>query len=63
LVVNPRAYPADTHLTLIAAAPQSGQAGLARALITERAARKAAAAPSARALVLAKGGDETWLAW
>ncbi len=50
-------------LTLIAAAARSGQAGLARALVTERAARKPAAAPSARALVLANGGDETWLAW
>ena len=50
-------------LTLIAAATRSGQAGLARALVSERAARKPAAAPSARALVLANGGDETWLAW
>jgi tetratricopeptide (TPR) repeat protein len=50
-------------LTLIAAAARSGQAGLARALVTERAARKPAAAPSARALVLANGGDDTWLAW
>jgi tetratricopeptide (TPR) repeat protein len=50
-------------LTLIAAATRSGQADLARALVTERAARKPAAAPSARALVLANGGDETWLAW
>ncbi len=50
-------------LTLIAAATRSGQAGLARALVAERAARKPAAEPSARALVLANGGDETWLAW
>jgi len=50
-------------LTLIAAAARSGQAGLARALVTERAARKPAAAPSARALVLANGGDDTWLLW
>jgi tetratricopeptide (TPR) repeat protein len=50
-------------LTLIAAAARSGQAGLTRALVTERAARKPAAAPSARALVLANGGDDTWLAW
>jgi tetratricopeptide (TPR) repeat protein len=50
-------------LTLIAAAARSGQAGLARALVTERVARKPAAAPSARALVLANGGDDTWLAW
>jgi hypothetical protein len=50
-------------LTLIAAAARSGQAALARALVTERIARKPAAAASARALVLANGGDETWLAW
>lgn len=50
-------------LTLIAAAARSGQAGLARALVTERTARKPSAEPSARALVLANGGDETWLAW
>jgi tetratricopeptide (TPR) repeat protein len=50
-------------LTLIAAAARSGQASLARALVTERIARKPAAAASARALVLANGGDETWLAW
>jgi tetratricopeptide (TPR) repeat protein len=50
-------------LTLIAAAAQSGQAALARALVAERTARKPAAAPSARALVLANGGDDTWLAW
>ena len=45
------------------AAARSGQAGLARALVTERAARKPTAAPSAVLLVLANGGDETWLAW
>ena len=50
-------------LTLIAAAARSGQAGLTRALVTERTARKPSAAPSARALVLANGGDDTWLAW
>jgi tetratricopeptide (TPR) repeat protein len=50
-------------LTLIAAAARSGQAGLARALVTERVARKAAAAPSARALVRANGGDDAWLTW
>jgi tetratricopeptide (TPR) repeat protein len=50
-------------LTLIAAAARSGQAGLTRALVTERTARKPPAAPSARALVLANGGDDTWLAW
>jgi tetratricopeptide (TPR) repeat protein len=50
-------------LTLIAAAARSGQASLTRALVAERTARKPAAAPSARALVLANGGDDTWLAW
>jgi len=50
-------------LTLIAAAARSGQAALARALVTERTARKPPAAASARALVLANGGDETWLRW
>ena len=50
-------------LTLIAAAVRSGQAGLARALVTERVARKPAAEPAARALVTANGGDDTWLAW
>jgi hypothetical protein len=50
-------------LTLIAAAAQSGQAGLARALIAERTARKPPAASSARALLLANGGDDTWLDW
>jgi len=50
-------------LTLIGAAARSGQAGLTRALVTERAARKPSAAASARALALANGADETWLAW
>lgn len=50
-------------LTLIAAAARSGQAALARALVAEGTARKPSAAPSARALVLANGGDDTWLAW
>ena len=50
-------------LTLIAAATRAGQPALARALVTERIARKPSAAPSARALVLANGGDVTWLAW
>src|SRR6266571_2850046 len=50
-------------LTLIAAAARSGNATLARALVTERVARKPPAGPSARALVLANGGNETWLAW
>jgi tetratricopeptide (TPR) repeat protein len=51
------------ELTLIAAAARSGQAGLTRALVTGRTARKPAAEPSARALVLANGGADTWLAW
>jgi tetratricopeptide (TPR) repeat protein len=50
-------------LTLIAAAGRSGNVPLARALVTERARRKPAAEPSARALVIANGGDDTWLAW
>jgi len=50
-------------LTLIAAAARSGQAGLARALIAERTARKPPAEPSARALLVANDGDEAWLAW
>lgn len=50
-------------LTLIAAAARSGQPALVRALVAERTARKPAAAPSARALVLANGGEDTWLAW
>jgi tetratricopeptide (TPR) repeat protein len=50
-------------LTLIAAAARSGQAGLVRALVTERTTRKPSAAPSARALVLANGGQGTWLDW
>jgi len=50
-------------LTMIAAAARSGNAALARALVTERVARKPAAGPAAGALVVANGGDETWLAW
>jgi tetratricopeptide (TPR) repeat protein len=50
-------------LTMIAAAARSGNATLARALVTERVARKPAAQPSARALVAAAGGDDTWLVW
>jgi tetratricopeptide (TPR) repeat protein len=50
-------------LTLIAAAARSGQAGLARALVTERVARKPPAEPSARALLAANGADDTWLTW
>jgi hypothetical protein len=40
-------------LTLIAAAAQSGQTSLARALVAERAARKPSAGPAAQALVAA----------
>jgi tetratricopeptide (TPR) repeat protein len=50
-------------LTMIAAAARSGNATLARALVTERVARKPAAESSARALVAAAGGDDTWLVW
>jgi tetratricopeptide (TPR) repeat protein len=50
-------------LTLITAAARSGDAALTRALVTERVARKPAAASSAHALVVASGGNETWLAW
>ena len=50
-------------LTLIAAAARSGTAPLARALVTERVARKPSAESSARALVAANGGDDTWLIW
>ena len=50
-------------LTLIAAAARDGDPALTRALVSERLARKPPAAPSALALVLANGGDETWLAW
>jgi hypothetical protein len=50
-------------LTLIAAAARSGDTALTRALATERVARKPPADCSARALVAANGGDETWLAW
>jgi hypothetical protein len=50
-------------LTLIAAAARSGNATLARALVTERVARKPPAAAAASALIVANGGDETWLAW
>jgi tetratricopeptide (TPR) repeat protein len=50
-------------LTLIAAAARSGDATLTRALVTERIARKPPADLSARALVTANGGNETWLAW
>jgi hypothetical protein len=45
-------------LTLIAAAARSGQADLVRALVTERITRKPSAAPSARALVPANGGQD-----
>jgi tetratricopeptide (TPR) repeat protein len=50
-------------LTLIAAAARSGQADLARALVTERITRKPASAASARTLVRANGGRDAWLDW
>ncbi|HUN35321.1 MAG TPA: tetratricopeptide repeat protein [Trebonia sp.] len=50
-------------LTLIAAAARSGQVALSRALVAERTARKPPAAPATLALLLANGGNETWLAW
>jgi tetratricopeptide (TPR) repeat protein len=50
-------------VTLIAAAARCGDAALARALVTERVARKPAARPAALALVVANGGDGTWIAW
>jgi tetratricopeptide (TPR) repeat protein len=50
-------------LTLLAAAARSGQPALARALATERTARKPSADAATRALVAANGGTDTWLAW
>src|SRR5271154_882292 len=44
-------------LTLIAAAARAGDDALARALVTERVARKPAAAASARRLVIENGGS------
>jgi len=50
-------------LTLIAAAARAGDDGLARALVTERAARKPAAEAAARQLVAANGGSPDALRW
>jgi tetratricopeptide (TPR) repeat protein len=50
-------------LTLIAAAVRAGNESLARALVTERAARKPPAEASARQLVTANGGSPDALRW
>jgi tetratricopeptide (TPR) repeat protein len=50
-------------LTLIAAAARAGDDALARALVTERVARKPAAAASARQLVIENGGSAGALRW
>jgi tetratricopeptide (TPR) repeat protein len=50
-------------LTLIAAAARAGDDALARALVTERVARKPTAEPSARQLVLGNGGSADALRW
>jgi tetratricopeptide (TPR) repeat protein len=50
-------------LTLIAAAARAGDDGLARALVTERAARKPSAEAAARQLVVANGGSPDALRW
>ena len=50
-------------LTLIAAAARAGDDALARALVTERMARKPAAGPSARRLVAENGGSPDALRW
>ena len=50
-------------LTLIAAATRAGDDALARALVTERVARKPAAEASARQLVVANGGSPDALRW
>jgi tetratricopeptide (TPR) repeat protein len=50
-------------LTLIAAAARAGDDALARALVTERVARKPAAEASARQLVIASGGSPDALRW
>jgi tetratricopeptide (TPR) repeat protein len=50
-------------LTLIAAATRAGDDALARALVTERVARKPAAEASARQLVVANGGSPAALRW
>ena len=50
-------------LTLIAAAARAGDDALARALVTERAARKPTAEASARRLVIENGGSADALRW
>ena len=50
-------------LTLIAAAAQAGDNSLARALVTERVARKPSAEASARQLVTENGGSPGALRW
>jgi tetratricopeptide (TPR) repeat protein len=50
-------------LTLIAAAARAGDDALARALVTERVARKPAAEASARQLVIENGGSADALRW
>ncbi len=50
-------------LTLIAAAARAGDDALARALVTERVARKSAAEASARQLVIENGGSADALRW
>ncbi len=50
-------------LTLIAAAARAGDDALARALVTERVARKPAAEASARRLVIENGGSADALRW
>ena len=50
-------------LTLIAAAARAGDDGLARALVTERAARKPAAEAAARHLITENGGSPDARRW
>jgi hypothetical protein len=50
-------------LTLIAAAARAGDDALARALVTERVARKPAAGAAARQLVIENGGSAAALRW
>jgi hypothetical protein len=50
-------------LTLITAATRAGDDGLARALVTERVARKPSAEAAARQLVVANGGSSDALRW
>ena len=49
--------------TLIAAAARAGDDGLARALVTERAARKPTAEAAARQLIAENGGSPDALRW